>query len=136
MIPAVSLDAYTAARQRAGLVDRADRARIVVSGADRAAFLQGLLTNDLAAPGDGTLVYGAMLTPKGMIVFDAWVLREPEAFTIVTGGSAPGGPRAPARAPVAGSVIEAESDTAADSVKVAGSGPILADLDDPERSAC
>jgi hypothetical protein len=38
MIPAVSLDAYAAARERAGLVDRPDRGRVVVSGADRARF--------------------------------------------------------------------------------------------------
>jgi len=50
--------------------------------------LQGLLTNDLAAPGDGSLVYGAMLSPKGMILFDAWVLRETSGFTVVTSACA------------------------------------------------
>ena len=37
--------------------------------------LQGILTNDLEQPGDESLTYGAILTPKGMIVFDAWVAR-------------------------------------------------------------
>jgi folate-binding protein YgfZ len=37
--------------------------------------LQGLLTNDLAGRGTNSLVYGALLTPKGMIVVDGWVLR-------------------------------------------------------------
>ncbi len=32
--------------------------------------LQGLLTNDLEKPGDARVVYGALLTPKGMIVVD------------------------------------------------------------------
>src|SRR5207248_603121 len=36
---------------------------------------QGLLTNDVEKPGDGAFVYGALLTPKGMIVVDAWVAR-------------------------------------------------------------
>ncbi len=45
--------------------------------------LQGLLTNDLERPGDGSLVYGALLTPKGMIVVDAWVLRQGDTFTLV-----------------------------------------------------
>jgi folate-binding protein YgfZ len=36
--------------------------------------LQGVLTNDLAAPGPGHMVYAAMLTPKGMIVVDFWVM--------------------------------------------------------------
>lgn len=59
-----------------------------VEGTGALTCLQGLLTNDLVAPGPGSLVYGAMLTPKGMIVFDAWVLREEDAFTIIIGGSA------------------------------------------------
>jgi len=70
MIPAVSLDAYTAARQRAGIVDRADRARIVVSGADRASFLQGLLTNDVVALKAGQGCYAAYLTAQGRMIAD------------------------------------------------------------------
>lgn len=38
--------------------------------------LQGLLTNDVKAGGDHGLVWGAVLTPKGMIISDAWVLRD------------------------------------------------------------
>lgn len=38
--------------------------------------LQGLLTNDVRAAGDHGLVWGALLTPKGMIITDAWVRRE------------------------------------------------------------
>jgi len=55
--------------------------RIVGPGA--LACLQGLLTNDLEKPGDGSLVYGALLTPKGMIVVDAWVLRQGDSFTLI-----------------------------------------------------
>ncbi|MCU0620625.1 MAG: hypothetical protein MUC69_03885 [Gemmatimonadales bacterium] len=36
--------------------------------------LQGLLTNDVAGA-DDRLIYGALLTPKGMIVADYWVFR-------------------------------------------------------------
>src|SRR5256885_6760237 len=36
---------------------------------------QGLLTNDVELPGDGSFVYGALLTPKGMIVVDGWAAR-------------------------------------------------------------
>jgi glycine cleavage system aminomethyltransferase T len=70
MIPAVSLDTYTAARQRAGIVDRAERARIVVSGADRASFLQGLLTNDVVALKAGEGCYAAYLTAQGRMIAD------------------------------------------------------------------
>jgi len=54
-----------------------------IAGPGALACLQGLLTNDLEKPGDGSLVYGALLTPKGMIVVDAWVLRQGDSFTLI-----------------------------------------------------
>lgn len=54
-----------------------------VAGPGALACLQGLLTNDLEKPGDGSLVYGALLTPKGMIVVDAWVIRQGDTFTLI-----------------------------------------------------
>lgn len=45
--------------------------------------LQGLLTNDVAQPGIDSLVYGALLTPKGMIVSDLWAIRTEAGFTLV-----------------------------------------------------
>ena len=54
-----------------------------ISGPGALACLQGLLTNDLEKPGDGSLVYGALLTPKGMIVVDTWVLRQGDALTLI-----------------------------------------------------
>lgn len=59
-----------------------------IEGPGALTCLQGLLTNDLTAPGDGGLVYGAMLTAKGMIIFDAWVLRETSGFTLVISATA------------------------------------------------
>ena len=50
---------YEAARHGAGLISRADRGRIVVSGADRASYLQGLLTNDIPALKVGQGCYAA-----------------------------------------------------------------------------
>jgi len=69
----VSIDTYRAARDRAVTIDRADRGRIVVSGADRASYLQGLLTNDVVAlkPGEGC--YAAYLTPQGRMIADLFV---------------------------------------------------------------
>jgi folate-binding protein YgfZ len=37
--------------------------------------MQGLLTSDFEKPGDGAFLYGALLTPKGMIVVDGWASR-------------------------------------------------------------
>ncbi len=54
-----------------------------IGGSGALACLQGLFTNDLLAPGDGSLVYGAMLTPKGMILTDAWVLRWGDTLTMI-----------------------------------------------------
>ena len=73
MIPVVSATAYEAARRRAAFLDRSDRARLVVSGADRASYLQGLLTNDVAALKAGAGCYAAYLTPQGRMIADLYV---------------------------------------------------------------
>jgi folate-binding protein YgfZ len=54
-----------------------------VAGPGALTCLQGLLTNDLEKPGDGALVYGALLTPKGAIVVDLWVMRTGERFFLL-----------------------------------------------------
>jgi len=45
--------------------------------------VQGLLTCDVARPGPDSVVYGALLTPKGMIVVDYWVLRDHNGLTLI-----------------------------------------------------
>jgi len=63
---------------RAGaIVARADVAVIELTGSGSGAVtcFQGLLTNDIEKPGDGAFVYGALLTPKGMMVVDGWAAR-------------------------------------------------------------
>jgi folate-binding protein YgfZ len=65
-------------RLRTGaIVARADVATIELAGAGQNAVtcFQGLLTNDIEKPGDGAFVYGALLTPKGMVVVDGWAAR-------------------------------------------------------------
>ena len=37
--------------------------------------LQGLLTNDIEKPGDGAFLFGALLTPKGMVLVEGWAAR-------------------------------------------------------------
>lgn len=58
-------------------------AAFAISGSGALTCLQGLLTNDLATPGEHSLVYGALLTPKGAIVVDYWVLRLPGEFLLL-----------------------------------------------------
>jgi tRNA-modifying protein YgfZ len=72
MIPGTSAG-YEAARRHAALIDRSDRGRIVVSGADRGTYLQGLLTNDVAALERGQGCYSAYLTPQGRMIADMHV---------------------------------------------------------------
>jgi folate-binding protein YgfZ len=65
--------AYQAARQRAAFVERSSRGRLLVSGSDRASYLQGLLTNDTVALRAGEGCYSAYLTPQGRMISDLWV---------------------------------------------------------------
>lgn len=62
---------------------RAESAIFRVEGPGAVACLQGLLTNDVDTPGPGSLVYGALLTPKGMIILDLWSLRDAAGFTLI-----------------------------------------------------
>ncbi|MEO8201780.1 MAG: hypothetical protein ABI679_14720 [Gemmatimonadota bacterium] len=75
----IQLDRIT----RGAVVARAECAVFDIRGAGSLDCLQGLLTNDLVKPGPGSVIYGALLTPKGMIVVDTWVLRRQEALTLV-----------------------------------------------------
>jgi folate-binding protein YgfZ len=69
----VSDAAYQSARRRAALLDRSDRGRLVVTGPDRASYLQGLLTNDVVALNAGGGCYAAYLTPQGRMITDLFV---------------------------------------------------------------
>ena len=76
----VELDAqYRQLREECGLLDRSERGKLVVTGAEAAEYLQGQLTNDTEAlePGDG--VYAALLDRKGHMQGDVRVLRPGEA---------------------------------------------------------
>src|SRR5437764_12988956 len=68
--PALVTALYTGA-----IVTRVEAGVVALTGPGAVTAAQGLLTNDVEKPGDGAFVYGALLTPKGMIVVDAWVAR-------------------------------------------------------------
>ena len=78
----VSAEAYRAARQRAAAFVRADRARIVLSGEDRRSYLQGLLTNDIAALTAGSGCYAAYLTAQGRMIADLFVYELGDAILL------------------------------------------------------
>ncbi len=72
----IELDAqYRQLREECGLLDRSERGKLLVGGADAAEYLQGQLTNDVEGlePGDGQ--YAALLDRKGHMQADMRVLR-------------------------------------------------------------
>ncbi|MGH9347152.1 MAG: YgfZ/GcvT domain-containing protein [Vicinamibacterales bacterium] len=75
-------DDYRAIREEAALVIPRDRARIAVSGGDRATYLQGLLTNDIPALAPGTGCYAAWLTPQGRMTTDMHVLESGDMILV------------------------------------------------------
>lgn len=81
---AVALDRarLATARHGAGIVVTTP-AVFRIEGAGAVQCVQGIVTNDIEKPGDHSLVYGALLTPKGMIVLDLWLLRTPDALTLI-----------------------------------------------------
>ena len=58
-----------------------DRTLLRLTGADRLAFLQGLVTNDLNNL-DAGLIYAALLTPQGKYLADFFLAAEPEAILL------------------------------------------------------
>ena len=68
-------DDYRAIQQEAAIGAVAPRMQIAVAGQDRAAYLQGLLTNDILALTAGTGCYSAWLSPQGRMHTDLHVLE-------------------------------------------------------------
>ncbi len=71
----VATSDYQRLHDDAGLVDRSDRGKLLLTGADVAEFLQGQLTNDIEALAPSTGCYAALLTHKGKLRADMRVLR-------------------------------------------------------------
>lgn len=71
-----SLDGYQAAQQQGAVVRRTDRRVLAISGADRASWLQGLVTNDVASLAEGDSRYAAYLTPQGRMITDMYVVAQ------------------------------------------------------------
>jgi len=66
---------YRAIQEHAAIGAVASRRQIAVSGQDRAAYLQGLLTNDIQSLAPGAGCYSAWLSPQGRMLTDMHVLE-------------------------------------------------------------
>jgi len=84
----VSTQAYHAARQRAARFGGSGERRALVTGADRATWLQGLVTNDVLALRPGHGCYAAFLTPQGRMISDVRILHLGNTFMLGLPGPA------------------------------------------------
>lgn len=79
---ASSSEQYRALREGAAIVGRSHRGRLLLTGRDRTAYLQGLLTNDIAALTAGAGCYAAYLTPQGRMIADMRVFELGDAILV------------------------------------------------------
>src|SRR5690349_19474310 len=65
---------YRSATEACGMVDRSERGKLALTGADAKSFLQGQVTNDVESLSPGQGCYAAFLTPKGKMLGDLRIL--------------------------------------------------------------
>jgi folate-binding protein YgfZ len=80
----VSASEYQAVTQACGLVDRSERGKLALTGAEAKPFLQGQVSNDVEALVAGTGCYAAFLTPKGKMLGDLRILDAGEEILLDT----------------------------------------------------
>ena len=66
--------AYRAVTEACGLLDRSERGKLALSGAEAKSFLQGQVSNDVEGLAVGEGCYAALLTPKGKMLGDVRIL--------------------------------------------------------------
>jgi folate-binding protein YgfZ len=65
---------YAALTEACGVLDRSDRGKLALTGAEAKSFLQGQVSNDTEALESGRGCYAAFLTPKGKMLGDLRIL--------------------------------------------------------------
>ena len=75
---------YRAITQACGLLDRSERGKLALSGADAAGFLQGQVSNDVEGLAPGAGCYAAFLTPKGKMLGDVRILNTGDELLLDT----------------------------------------------------
>ena len=65
---------YRTITEACGLLDRSERGKLALTGADARSFLQGQVTNDVEGLSPGSGCYAAFLTPKGKMLGDLRIL--------------------------------------------------------------
>jgi len=80
----VLTDDYRAVTEACGLLDRSERGKLALSGADAKSFLQGQVSNDVDAIAAGSGCYATFLTPKGKMLGDLRILDTGEELLLDT----------------------------------------------------
>ena len=81
------VEEYWAIRKAAGIADISNTGRLIITGKDRIAFLNGLLTNDVSKLEEDGGQHSALLTPKARIIADLYVYKQPDSLLVDTGNS-------------------------------------------------
>ncbi|MFO7166961.1 MAG: glycine cleavage system aminomethyltransferase GcvT [Chloroflexota bacterium] len=81
------IDEHTAVRTAAGLFDISHMGEVEVRGPDALAFLQHVLTADIAAIGPGQASYALLCRPDGGIVDDTFVYNLGDHYLVVINAS-------------------------------------------------
>src|SRR5437588_1082742 len=75
---------YRRVTEACGLLDRSERGKLALAGAQAREFLQGQVTNDVEALAAGQGCYAAFLTPKGKMLGDLRILATEEELLLDT----------------------------------------------------
>ncbi|HEY2769444.1 MAG TPA: glycine cleavage T C-terminal barrel domain-containing protein [Solirubrobacteraceae bacterium] len=75
---------YRVITEACGLLDRSERGKLALSGAEAATFLQGQVSNDVERLAPGIGCYAAFLTPKGKMLGDIRILATGDELLLDT----------------------------------------------------
>ncbi len=75
---------YATITQACGVIDRSERGKLALAGADAKLFLQGQVSNDVESLRPGSGCYATFLTPKGKMLGDLRILDTGEELLLDT----------------------------------------------------
>ena len=76
---------YWSVRRSAGIADLSHMGRLSIEGKDRAAFLNGLLSNDISKAKEGTGIHSVLLNTKARVLADLYLHHETDRIVMDTG---------------------------------------------------
>jgi folate-binding protein YgfZ len=83
-VTSVQISEYDTIRSGCGILDRSQRGKLALTGADCRSFLQGQVSNDVEALTPGNGCYATFLTPKGKMLGDLRILDADQELLLDT----------------------------------------------------